>query len=359
MGEQGVEFWKAQAREEFMGGMSVSFEDFRDEWLGSVTEGTPSTVDLGRRFAHKLVTQWLEVEYAPDDLIYCDGSGDGGIDLAYLDRGAGEEDGESGHTWYLVQSKYGSAFQGAATLLQEGQKVVDTLDGQRKNLSSLATSLLERLLNFRKQAGQNDRIVLVFATVDPLDDALKQVLLDLRALGRARLGSLFDVESVSVRTVYERTLEEVESGDGLSVPLSASIKSSGEDDLLIGSVSLVDLYSFLKAYRDATQDLDRLYEKNVRRFLGNRGKINRSMQKTLRENPERFGLYNNGITIVASDFERTDEGEFNLIEPYVVNGCQTTRSIWEVCHERLEAGGTGEDAELVDWRERAARGWRY
>ena len=37
---------------------------------------------------------------------------------------------ESGHTWYLVQSKYGTAFSGVGTLLAEGQKVIDTLDRQ-------------------------------------------------------------------------------------------------------------------------------------------------------------------------------------------------------------------------------------
>ena len=43
-------------------------------------------------------------------------------------------------------------------------------------------------------------------------------------------------------------------------------------------------------------------------------------------------------------------------DPYIVNGCQTTRSIWDVFHNRLEAGGTGNDPELDAWRQRAAKG---
>ena len=95
-------------------------------------------------FAHKLITQWLDIESGADGLVYCDGSGDGGIDVAYLDRGdVGEIDGNvdtssTGDTWYIVQSKYGKAFQGTGTLLAESQKVVDTLDGKRPQLSSLA-----------------------------------------------------------------------------------------------------------------------------------------------------------------------------------------------------------------------------
>ncbi len=126
---------------------AVPFEAFRAEWLADIRAGNPSTVELGRRFSHKLLTQWREISDPADDIVYCDGAGDGGIDIAYLDRTGGEADSDSlpGDTWYLVQSKYGKAFQGTTTLFDEGRKVIDTLDGQRPRLSSLAEGLLERL----------------------------------------------------------------------------------------------------------------------------------------------------------------------------------------------------------------------
>jgi hypothetical protein len=39
-----------------------------------------------------------------------------------------------------------------------------------------------------------------------------------------------------------------------------------------------------------------------------------------------------------------------------VNGCQTTRTIWEVCQAKLDAGGTGTNAALNSWRGKAERG---
>tara|TARA_Y100000310_G_C20356636_1_gene656989 strand:- start:19 stop:210 length:192 start_codon:yes stop_codon:yes gene_type:complete len=57
---------------------TISFEDFREQWLEDVQSDNPSTVELGRRFAHKILVQCLDIESASDDLIYCDGSGDGG-----------------------------------------------------------------------------------------------------------------------------------------------------------------------------------------------------------------------------------------------------------------------------------------
>jgi AIPR protein len=338
----------------------IGFEPFLAEWLDDIRAGNPSTVELGRRFAQKLLTQWRDVDAASTDVVYCDGTGDGGIDIAFLDRGddeAGLDGSRVGHAWYLIQSKYGAAFAGTATLLQEGQKVIDTLDGKRLNLSSLAEGLLERLSNFRQQASEHDRIVLVFATECALSDAEKRALTDLRAMGRERLGALFEVEAVSVETIYARLQEEAERMAllRLRVPLKGSLVKSAEG-LLVGSVSLVDLYAFLKAYRDLTEDLDRLYEKNVRRFLGSRRKVNKAIQETLRDSPELFGLFNNGITIVVSGFAEGLDGVTDLTEPYVVNGCQTTRSIWEVCQQRIEAGGTGENPTLEDWKRRARQG---
>ena len=74
---------------------TISFEDFRAQWLEEIQSDSPSTVELGHRFAHKILVQWLDIESASDDLVYCDGSGDGGIDIAYLDRGERGETGES------------------------------------------------------------------------------------------------------------------------------------------------------------------------------------------------------------------------------------------------------------------------
>jgi len=139
------------------------------------------------------------------------------------------------------------------------------------------------------------------------------------------------------------------------VPIQADLAESGED-LLVGTISLLSLYDFMKAYRAQTQDLDQLYEKNVRRFLGNRGRVNKAMEKTLQQTPELFGLFNNGITIVVADFQKDSNGTTELLEPYVVNGCQTTRTIWEICHRRLESGGTGSDVGLETWREKARQG---
>jgi len=188
------------------------YEEFRDSWLESVQTGATSTVQLGNRFAEKIVKDWLDADDAPLDVIYCDGSGDGGIDIAILDSASASNDDDvtAGDTWYLVQSKYGTALSGVSSVLVEGQKVIDSLDGSRKNLSSLGAAIIERLANFRQNASPQDRIVLTFATIDPLSTDQQRALTDLQVMGRNRIGAIFDVESISLRTIYNRLVNEQE-----------------------------------------------------------------------------------------------------------------------------------------------------
>jgi hypothetical protein len=76
---------------------------------------------------------------------------------------------------------------------------------------------------------------------------------------------------------------------------------------------------------------------------------------TLRDAPELFGLYNNGVAIVVHDYDQTESG-LELVEPYIVNGCQTSRTIWEVFRQRLDSGGTGINPEIEKWKDRARSG---
>ena len=337
----------------------VSYEQFRDEWLAEIEEAQQSSLQKGRWFAAKLVTEWLEVTTDDDDFVVCDGSGDGGIDIAYLkradtDAGSRDENSEEGDTWFLVQSKYGAGFAGTDTILQEGNKVITTLLGQSQHLSNDTQQLMQRLTLFLEQASHADRIVLVFATIDPISQQERQALDSVKLIGRERVTDLFDVAEVSLHTIWE-SLEDVEQNH-LSVEIKGQFVEQSPG-LMVGSVSLLDLFDFMRSYKAKTGDLNQLYGKNVRQFLGGRRKINRGIAQTLNENPEKFGLYNNGITIVVSDYDpQSDDGVVGVNDPYIVNGCQTTKTIWEVLEPKINPGGTGSGSAVSQWKERVERG---
>jgi hypothetical protein len=74
----------------------------------------------------------------------------------------------------------------------------------------------------------------------------------------------------------------------------------------------------------------RLLEKNVRSFLQfKKDGPNSGMRKTLRDEPEKFIAYNNGLTITATEKEITNDGYLKSLTDFqIVNGGQTTASIY-------------------------------
>jgi hypothetical protein len=72
----------------------------------------------------------------------------------------------------------------------------------------------------------------------------------------------------------------------------------------------------------------RLLEQNVRTFLMFRTKVNKGLKETIKRNPERFFAYNNGITATASDIEVSNGTITKLKGLQIVNGGQTTSSIY-------------------------------
>ncbi|WP_413060855.1 AIPR family protein [Sphingomonas carotinifaciens] len=77
----------------------------------------------------------------------------------------------------------------------------------------------------------------------------------------------------------------------------------------------------------------RLLEANVRSFLSATGKVNRGIRDTLRDDPEHFMAYNNGIVLIADEARlgRAADGSVGLSwlrGMQIVNGGQTTASIY-------------------------------
>lgn len=75
----------------------------------------------------------------------------------------------------------------------------------------------------------------------------------------------------------------------------------------------------------------RLLEGNVRSFLSTRGKVNKSIQNTIKNYPAMFFAYNNGIAATATEIDTklTAEGYkiTRIKDLQIVNGGQTTASI--------------------------------
>jgi AIPR protein/Abortive infection phage resistance protein N-terminal domain len=83
----------------------------------------------------------------------------------------------------------------------------------------------------------------------------------------------------------------------------------------------------------------RLLERNVRAYLQAKGKVNRGLQKTLKDEPHRFLAYNNGLCCTASEIQvkagQDGHARIESVKDFqIVNGGQTTASI----HHALKKG---------------------
>lgn len=86
---------------------------------------------------------------------------------------------------------------------------------------------------------------------------------------------------------------------------------------------------FLKILQKEDGSMRRaLFNDNVRDYLGDRGPVNKEIEATIENDPEMFLLCNNGITIVCSDFEQVRDKLVKIENPQIVNGCQTSNSIF-------------------------------
>ena len=90
------------------------------------------------------------------------------------------------------------------------------------------------------------------------------------------------------------------------------------------------------------QDSDRLLEANVRSYLKRTAKVNVGILSTVKNNPEQFVSFNNGISAVATKvcFERDPSHnqiiKIKTIDNFqIVNGGQTTATLYECMKDKL------------------------
>ena len=88
-----------------------------------------------------------------------------------------------------------------------------------------------------------------------------------------------------------------------------------------------------------------MFDDNVRDSQGHSA-VNQEILLTLKEHPDRFALYNNGITIVCQDVKQRN-GKYILDNPQIVNGCQTCNMIYQTYKNSGNLDGVQIIAKIV------------
>ena len=117
---------------------------------------------------------------------------------------------------------------------------------------------------------------------------------------------------------------EIENGQGIN--LSSVLQRFDGNTRIESWVFPVSVWHVAEMYE---QSGIRLFARNVRGFLGETA-INRNMEATLQKEPEFFWYYNNGVTIIcdaAEQLSRSGRKLMRIVNPQVINGQQTTRTL--------------------------------
>lgn len=137
-------------------------------------------------------------------------------------------------------------------------------------------------------------------------------------------------EPIGNKISFEYTLNTINRGTFLNV----DSENYPFDLPLKARYVLTPVATLYKMYRTAREKGYPLFDANIREYLGNKG-INKSIYNTLMDEEDRknFFYYNNGITIVCKEMTKanTTNGAlyFDVVNPQIVNGCQTVSTIYE------------------------------
>ncbi|MBX9823062.1 MAG: AIPR family protein [Afipia birgiae] len=142
--------------------------------------------------------------------------------------------------------------------------------------------------------------------------------------------------------ISQRTPQTSEVKLKLSTPVHTqkSYVGSLSINAIICSVSADEIVDFIQDKANPDKVNWDVFDQNLRGFLGLANDVNdRVFRTAVGEDCHKFWYLNNGIAIVCQDFRVQPKRErpmITMIDPQIVNGCQTSNVLFEVWRDRPE-----------------------
>lgn len=141
-----------------------------------------------------------------------------------------------------------------------------------------------------------------------------------------------DIEiNIEDRTFIRKQYEKTKVQNSATFELSSKIDIPYMDKVEEAYFAIMPIKEYLKIVLDENRRIRRgIFELNVRDFAGiEENRVNQDIVSTLHsDDSTKFGLLNNGITIVGKSLSK-GQGKYTIKNFYIVNGCQTTNVLSE------------------------------
>jgi hypothetical protein len=209
----------------------------------------------------------------------------------------------------------------------------------KKNISAL-NPLIQKQLNSARNKLKRNYKVNIYAIRDTRKPAHYNVKKNL--LNKLNMSSLRDKEALTTQELFEKyhAINELNAyAHKWDVDLKAGnvgenkiiLKKGSVIHTLIGKVSINQLLSLNHTFIKNDKNL---FFSNVRNFQNDKN-ISQKIISAVKNKPNKFYTYHNGITITCTKINDKTNTLFTVTNPQVINGCQTISSLYSCYKDDL------------------------
>ena len=261
-----------------------------------------------------------------------DGSSDFGVDALFFS----DEPDNGAIPIVLIQGKYRRNLDGAAAFPENGiAGMIGAIGalfdpGQQVTVNERLRHRIEEIRSFVAD-GAIPAITAIAANNGTRWTSQAQQRIDNAARD---FGNQVEWRHVGSGELLDLLQKQAPVNDRLQLAGLATVEEFQFRRVLIGRCSVGELA------RLADQYGNRLFERNIRRYLGLAGnRVNEALAATLRESEQRpnFYFYNNGVTLTCSQFRHNalqhGSWQVQMDDLQIVNGGQTVRTVQKIMEE--------------------------
>lgn len=141
---------------------------------------------------------------------------------------------------------------------------------------------------------------------------------------------VYDIDKIKSRYIYNNTDNPMNKPRLIKLirdkALGLCCNHTEDADVYTVYINIKEIYKTVNEYKDG------VFAENLRSRLTGSSKslIANDIQNTIKTRPERLVAMNNGLTITGTEVEIGDD-YISIVEPQIVNGCQTSWAIYDVC----------------------------
>lgn len=318
-----------------------------DQWVngivkdqGELLDSLVPVADVTRKksaaFVLLCIATLCDISYEEAAKYFTDGGNDAGVDGIHIDEVI---DGEFIVTFF--QGKYKENLEGnnqfPETEIEKAIATVSYLLDPQKSVDFLNDRLRPKIEEIRSWISDG---YIPYVRFYLCNNGKKWTKIAQKKINQSGFGNKIEWQHINHDTLFSIKQSKKEVNDKFRLCGSAIIDDQfAFRRVLIGKIPITEIRDLLNRYGDL------LLERNIRRYLGETNRVNKSIAQTLlnKKQKNNFYFFNNGITMICNKFRHNIfQGSDYVVSVEgikIVNGGQTCKIIQEILNNSQKQTG--------------------